>query len=64
MINAKTITLSILAIATLAAFIAWSEKRTQAMDEAYRAYENCVAAEYGTTPSAYYQTHGTTPTCR
>ena len=41
----------------------WNSHRLEAQDAAFEAYEACVADQYGTTPSAFYQMHGVYPEC-
>ena len=45
-------------------FLSWAaEKRGEEFDASMTAYEDCVQAEYGRSPSSFYQEHGYYPEC-
>ena len=43
--------------------ISWSKWRDQRLMQAAEAYEECIAREYNTTPSAYRVENGQYPVC-
>jgi hypothetical protein len=43
--------------------LSWSISHDAEVARAAALYETCVAAEYSTTPAAYYNAHGEYPAC-
>lgn len=39
------------------------QQHDNAMDAAYATYTDCVQAQYGVSPTDYYQQHGVAATC-
>lgn len=60
----KTTAGILLTLGIIGGFIYWSEKRTEAQEQAYSAYDNCVQATYGMSVASYYQEHGEMPECK
>lgn len=58
-----TLTIILLAIALLYGLVQWMTGRDAAIAAGAQAYEECVAREFGTTPSAWYNDHGEYPVC-
>lgn len=54
---------ALLACGGLGALITFVALRSDALSRSADLYEACVADQYGMTPVAYYQTHGSYPEC-
>lgn len=55
--------LGIVLIGLIAVMFQWFETRDAQINATAQAYEKCVEAEYGTTPTAWYVEHGEYPPC-
>lgn len=59
-----TAVLAIVVTAFVAVFLFHlMEQHDKAMDAAYATYTDCVQAQYGVSPTDYYQQHGTAAVC-
>jgi predicted negative regulator of RcsB-dependent stress response len=53
----------VVGVLAVVAFLQWSAQRDAKIMVAADKYEQCVKAEYGTTPTAWYIEHGKYPEC-
>lgn len=59
----KYIIALIAGILILGSFLAWTNKRDAKVIESSQRYEECIKAQYDTTPMEYYYNNGEYPVC-
>lgn len=59
----KTLLIILTVIALGYGAVSYTAKRDKAVQQSAASYEACVAEEYGTTPTQWYEEQGSYPVC-